>query len=205
MKQNMNLVQCTGKVLRKYYDEEKGILQFDLGIFVPGKSGSGIERKSNRDFPRIHVEKDAALINERIMEGDQVSFIGHSETRPVLHYQGKRTYKRNFDTVVIVEDIVLSTGVQGNNSVSICGECTRIYRNDDKGKKFYIITVKTTLSDASEVFTEFVFFDHRMELEPKVGDMIYMNGALRTKNLVQRGTNRRQIVLTIVARSAAIC
>lgn len=205
MDHNMNLVQCSGKVLHKFYNEEMERLNLVLGIFIPKNHALNEDERINRDFPMITVEgEQAALINEEVEEGVFVSVVGHAESRPIMHYQGRSTYKKTYDTIVIADEVIPNIGQMNNNSVCLWGECTRIYRNPDKGKKFYILTIKTYLEDGTAVLTEAIFFDRRMELEPEVGDTVYVLGSLRTKNEVDPNSNKKRVLLSIVARSAVI-
>lgn len=203
MEQNINLVQLTGRVLHKYTSEDHMRLSFVLGIYIPKNHVLNEDHRMNRDFPMIVVEGEKA---EDIMyefdEGDMVSVVGRVETRPVMHHQGKRTYKKTYDTVIFGDEVVVNAGAQNMNSVCLLGECTRVYRNADRGKKFYIITVKTVLEDGQEVVADVTYFDRQMELEPEVGDLVYLTGSVRTKNRVESG--RRRILTSIVARNAAI-
>ena len=204
---DLNLVHLTGRISVKRYNEEENNLFMVLQISIPKTTLSNRNAESdwNRDFPPVIIRGDyAAEANEKFNEGDRVSVIGYLDTRNRMAYIGNRTYREIWEPYIDVQSIFPATGKVDANNVVLSGEISRVYRNDNEGKRFYMITVKIPVSESRSTRTTFTYFDSKMELEPKVGDRVFADGSIQTKreNTVSEETGRRQtrFILSAVSR-----
>ena len=204
---DLNLVHLTGRISVKRYNEEENNLFIVLQVSIPKTTLANRASESdwNRDFPPVIIRGEyAAEANEIFNEGDRVSVIGYLDTRNRMTYTGNRMYREIWEPYIDVQTILPATGRVDANNVIICGEITRVYRNDSEGKRFYIITVKVPVSETRNTRTTFTYFDPRMELEPKAGDRVFADGTIQTKreNTVSEETGRRQtrFILSNVSR-----
>lgn len=206
MKPN-NLFNCSGRVSKKRYDENKKECHFDVAVFVPKRVRAMNEDDNmSRDYPHFIVTgEDAASVNELISDGDRVSIIGHLEMNYNSIYLGRRMSYTDWLLRPVADQIIKDSSRDGN-SVLLCGEVTRVYRNADAGKKFYIMSLKVPKGQDGEETTrvDAIYFDPRMTLEPKIGDMVQVEGVVQTKFVPIQNSDKRRKATSVVARNVMV-
>lgn len=203
----MNYVQVTGRVVSVRYDEPRNELSFIVRARTPKtRALESSEDHWYRDTPAFHMTGDAAKEwKDKIHPDARISVIGHASTIRRMAYVGNRTYKDSYDLYLTADKVSLTTGHTDCNTVILMGTVSRVYRNADPGKRFYIPTVTVPMEDGSTSNVEFVYFDADMALEPQVGDVVHMTGAVRTKREEPEDPNGRSSVLvSITARTLSI-
>ena len=212
MNKPINLFQTTGSVAYKaYYASEKRLV-LGLNVSIPKMFQTRGERTEYvKDYPRFTITGDEAEeINSRIERGTRITITGHLETVTRMHYEGHSMYRQTYDLTPVVDNVYYDAGSMNGNAVLLAGEVTRVYRNPDPGKQFYMITISAPV-DGQEARLTFMYFDKRMQLEPQVGDYIIMSGVLQTRfveaaqtNRARRTRNTRITQMSIVSRTIAI-
>ena len=201
-----NIIQCTGRVMFKNFNNENKSLFMVIGIFTPkliwGRTEGEAESRAdyfNHDFPAFVMSGEmAADVNREVKEGDIVSLRGHIETISVMRQTGGNTFRREFRTRLVADDVYLDNSKNGFCNVILGGEIVRVYRNEEHN--LYIVTVRMEMEDGSRSRASFVYFDRNMSLEPKVGDHVNMSGIIQTKRMPAQEDRRAQTLLSIVAR-----
>ena len=201
-----NIIQCTGRVMFKNFNNETQSLFMVVGIFTPkliwGRTDGENESRAdnfNRDFPAFVMSGEkAAEVEREVKEGDIVSLRGHIETASVMRPTGGNNYHREYRTRLVADDVYLDNSKNGFCNVTLGGEIIRVYRNEDHN--LYIITVRMEMEDGTRSRASFVYFDRNMALEPKVGDHVNMAGIIQTKRMPAQEGRRAQTLLSIVAR-----
>lgn len=206
-----NYAQCTGRIVYKNFSEEEGTLYIVLSLFSPKwasreqKTGS---HSINADHPSFIINGDQAeACNDEFDIGDYVTVIGYADTRETFVFCGNNTYRKKWTTAIVAKEVFRDQGHENVNFVTVSGEIIRVYRNDEKGKKLYIITVKTQKDkDTPEAKVNFAHFDVDMKLEPEKGNRIFMTGSIHTKNARsdESGRSRRIKLTSIVAKSITV-
>ena len=100
----------------------------------------------------------------------------------------------------------LHFGHENVNIVHAAGTVTRVYKNPDQGKKFYIINLRTQVEvdgEKKDAVLRATHFDLDMALEPQVGDYLVFSGTMRTKNNTD-DNGRPYKLSSIVAKSVSI-
>lgn len=202
----VNMIQCTGRITYKNYEEDRKRLFFAVSMSIPRITRSDSDDSGyNRDFPGFIVEGEKAEeLNETLNVRDRVTVIGHADTERSMVYQGQRMFKQEWTLRLIADNVMKDAGGPDSNSVTMCGEVIRVYKNADQGKRFYLITLKIPMEDGPDTRVSFAYFDRGMRLEPEVGDAVYATGSIQTKRLPVGNTDRTRLVTSIVSRSVAI-
>lgn len=205
---SMNLVQLTGRINVKRYNEQNKSLFIVLSVSVPKSAlaSKGPDDGWNRDYPAIVFNGEAAdEANARYEEGDRISVLGHMDTRQRMAYEGSRMYREVWEPYIVPDMVFPAATRIDANAALFCGEIIRVYRNADEGKRFYMITLRLPGGERDARAT-FTYFDPRMELEPQVGERIFANGAIQTKREVSEEDGRRQTryIMSVVSRNVVI-
>lgn len=205
----MNFIQCSGKVLYLRYDERSQDLSILLLTSSPRWGSAPGSNDWFHDTPMFHVYGDeAAHWNGVLKVNDRISVVGHVRgIRRNMRRQGGGLYKEMWVLDLCADKIEQTAPRLDSNSVTLAGKVTRVYRNADPGKKFYIptISIPDPVEEGRNCLVNFTYFDRDMKWEPKVGDFVYVTGTIRTKRERENERDRRSIVLTsIVANSGTI-
>ncbi len=206
MGKNVNLIECSGRITYKHYDEERGQFFFVLYIAVPRVSRRHNESRTDvvRDAPGFVYEgNDAKELYDAYKIDDMITVIGHAGTDQIPRPQGNRVYKMDFVTSLIADSIMPNHGMSYVNNAVIAGNVTYVYRNPDQGKRFYIITVETNPDSKEGERTSVTYFDQKMALEPKRGDYIHAFGVVQVKH-DNESSSRDRILTTIVSRTVGL-
>ena len=201
-----NLIQCTGKVLYKNYDEKKDSLFLMIGVFTPKlmpRNREILEDENiyNKDYPAFIVYGEKAkLINDKIADGAFVSIIGRMDTEEVLVPKGGRNFRKEWNPVLIADEVEETTSRIGHCNITLAGEIIRVYRNPDPGHQFYMITVRMKNENGKYERGNFFYFDRNMELEPEVGDFVYMNGVIQTKRTNDENRAKHRTLVSVISR-----
>ena len=203
-----NLILCTGRVMHKNYNEDTGTLFMAVGIFTPKliwNRNYENEDRFNRDFPAFVMrgEKAAETFGE-FEVGDYVSIRGHITTESSMRPIGNNTFRREWRTLLVADDIYTDGSRNGFCNVTLGGEIIRVYRNPDPGHNLYVVTVRMNSEDGETRRASFVYFDRNMELEPKVGDHVTIDGIIQTKRIPAEEGRRAVNLLSIVSRFLVI-
>lgn len=202
-----NLILCTGRVMHKNYNEETKRLFLVLGIFTPKLiwSRDDTEDRFNRDFPAFIMDGEKAAEANNLLEvGDVASIQGHINTQIVMRPIGNSTFRREYRTLLVADDISVDGSHNGFCNVTLGGEIIRVYRNAEPGHNLYVITIRMNTDNGNARRASFVYFDRNMELEPKVGDYVTMDGILQTKRIPATEERRATNLLSIVSRFIVI-
>ena len=121
---------------------------------------------------------------------------------------GNDLFRRTVGPVIIpYTDMVFEDfGHENVNIVHAAGTVTRVYKNPDQGKKFYIINLRTQVEvdgEKKDAVLRVTHFDLDMALEPQVGDYLVFTGTMRTKNNTD-DNGRPYKLSSIVAKSVSI-
>ena len=204
---NENLIMCTGRIMFKNYNENSKRLFLVIGIFTPKliwNAGEDENDNFNRDFPGFVFEGEkAALFNKTLEVGNIISIRGHVNTEEVMRPLGNNTFRREWRTLLVADDIYKDGSSNGFCNVCLSGEVIRVYRNAEPGHNLYIITIRINNEKGFPYRASFVYFDREMALEPKVGDRVSTSGIIQTKR-VEREDGRAVNLLSIVSRFLVI-
>lgn len=204
---NENLIMCTGRIMFKNYNENSKRLFLVIGIFTPKliwNAGEDENDNFNRDFPGFVFEGEkAALFNKTLEVGNIISIRGHVNTEEVMRPLGNNTFRREWRTLLVADDIYKDGSSNGFCNVCLSGEVIRVYRNAEPGHNLYIITIRINNEKGFPYRASFVYFDREMALEPKVGDRVITSGIIQTKR-VEREDGRAVNLLSIVSRFLVI-
>lgn len=202
-----NNILCTGRVMHKNFNAERKSLFIVLGVFTPkyvAVSGNP-EDRFNHDFPGFMMEGDKAVeANDMFEVNDYISIEGHINTEEYMRPMGHGNYRKEWRTLLIADEIYLDGSHSGFNNVSLAGEVIHTYKNENSNNSLYIVTLKMD-KDKGEYpdRANFVYFDRELELEPKIGDYISVNGIIQTKKDVDDNGNARYLT-SIIARYLSI-
>lgn len=204
-----NLVQLTGRIRVKRYDEEKKELFMVISVSTPktAMASRGGDDEWNRDYPAFVAEGEMAeRIDREFEEGDWIATFGRMDTRQTLRYEGNRTYKETWEPIIVLDAALRHEGRIDSNVVVLCGDVIRVYRNPDRGKRFYMITMRIPNPDGTNARATVTYFDPNMKFEPKPGDRVFAAGKVQTKREQSSDGDRRKtrFVTSVVTRSAAI-
>lgn len=198
-----NLIQCGGRVMFKRYEEETKRLLFTVGIFKLRRRMESGRNEYNRDYPLFVMEGDAAEKADKIFEvGDTVSVLGHADTENYMRHVEGPNYRRAWRLNLIADMVKKERQNSGTCMVTLSGEVIRVYRNPDKGRQLYIITVRTGEGSEAPVVS-FTHFDNDMSLEPAVGDHVNVSGEIQTKR-EEDGNGRQRTLVTVVSNFITI-
>lgn len=202
----INLVQVTGRVRFKRYNEEDGSLFFVVSVVIPRPVQGAENDNLNRDFPAFTISGDEAKeLDEKMKVGDSVSVVGHMDTRMIMRSVDRNLFKRSWQAYLIADHVVINERrLPNSNSVTVAGEVIRVYRNADEGKRFYMVTLRIPLDNGSVTRATFTLFDRRMQAEPKVGDFAMANGVIQTHRMESDGRRQSTIITSIVARNMTL-
>lgn len=205
-----DMILCTGRVMHKNYNESTKRLFVVIGIFTPKNMlsrGASMETEDrfNRDFPAFIMDgKKAKEAFDSFEVGDHISIRGHVNTEEVMRPVGNRTYRREWRTLLVADEIHTDGSHNGYCNVLLGGEIIRVWKNPDQGHSLYVITVKMTLDNGEVRRASFVYFDRNMEMEPKVGDFVTTEGIIQTKRIPAEDGQRAVNLLSIVSRFLVI-
>ena len=204
-----NLVQLTGRVRFKRYSEENGTLFLALTASSPKPAISSPDEDDmwNREnVPVILTGDDAKRIDEEVSHNEWVTVIGHMDTRRGMVRESGRLFRETWEPVVVPDFVKKHVGRVDANTVVLIGKVLRVYRNAERGKRFYVVTLKITDDDGKYCRVSFTYFDPNMELEPEVGDVVMTIGKLQSKEERHETNGRRETrrLLSVVSRNAVI-
>lgn len=200
----MNYTQNTGRILQKWYDEEKGELR--LLLLVRGGRPTA-DSKPQRD--RVMYEytgPDALDIYESASINDRVTVIGHTQTRNIYRQVSGREYKLDWGLYFIADAVCMTAERLDTNTVILSGVVDHVYRKPEEGKRFYIVRLRIQPKDGDAAqLVSFTYFDRDMRLEPQVGDTVHAVGYVNVKDMPPEVPGGRTVHLTtVVARSACV-
>ena len=206
----MDLVQVTGRITYKRYTDQDQTLFVVLSVSTPRTAigSKGPNDEWNRDYPAFTVTGEVAEeLDEQFKVGDHISVCGHMDTRQRMVYEGNRMYRGTWEQYIVADIVLPYQGGIDTNSVIISGKISRVYRNTEAAKKFYIITVEVPLEDGSIARAAFTHFYSRLQLEPSVGDEIRAIGFIQTRRERvnnSRGRSRTRYIMSVVSRNIVI-
>lgn len=199
-----NNVHCTGRVQYIRYFRNNNSLLIVLSLYEPKWGGDRYA-----DYPNIYMEGEMAeKYRSRIKRGDYLTVIGYVEEKEIMTNIGNDLFRRTVGPVIIpYTDMVFEDfGHENVNIVHAAGTVTRVYKNPDQGKKFYIINLRTQVEvdgEKKDAVLGVTHFDLDMALEPQVGDYLVFTGTMRTKNNTD-DNGRPYKLSSIVAKSVSI-
>ena len=187
-----NVFNITGNVVSKRFNEDDQSLFLVIAAFS-GKRGD----ESITEFPSFVIRGENAVnLNAEIKMKDRVFMSGHVETEPrMVHTEGSM-FKRVYGTTFVPDTIVTKNVMGYNNTVEICGEIIRIFKNQNNNN-FCIASIRVG-KDIANV----TIFPRMADFSLNVGDKCIVFGNIRTKNEESEGSRRK--LTSVVARNVIV-
>ena len=181
-----NKVYLNGSIIRKNYDSRSGRLYLMMTVY------NRTRNKEYVDHPVIVFDgEEAKRIDASIPEVSRnrsvlAEIVGHLTTENYMRRirSERNRYERIWRQMIVGDSLEIVSSVRSKNEVTIVGEVRNVWRNPEEGKRFYMITFAV----GQDAFTT-IYFDHKMELEPKTGETLKCDAVIHTR--VVRDGNRR--------------